>query len=356
MSPPSFLAPKSVTEIPSCWTEQPSAFAAPAKEADPAKRALLVTRLIIGALKSQYYIGENSKIGIKKPLNAFLGELFVGKFEDANATTHLVSEQVSHHPPVTACYMWDEENGIQCEGYSEVEITFNGNINVKQTGRALLHIDEYDEDYQIPIMDAKVKGFLSGRVYPELSGTYSIVSSSGYISEVKFCGQGYLTGQKNHFTASIYHRSRRESPIYTMCGEWNGKYKIYDCAKACDIETCNTNSTEKRPVILPSLPSQDPWETRRAWDGVLKALHKGDMQTTSSQKTKLEEAQRRMRRREAAKGVQWKPIFFYQAKDTATAEKANKAGVEKSHRVWKADRNKAMSRRAPYHGSLTPMG
>ena len=85
-----------MTEIPSCWTEQPSAFAAPTLEPDPAKRALLVTKWFIGSLRSQYYIGEDSKIGIKKPLNAFLGELFIGKWRDGTATTRLVSEQVRY--------------------------------------------------------------------------------------------------------------------------------------------------------------------------------------------------------------------------------------------------------------------
>ncbi|KAI4156039.1 MAG: hypothetical protein L6R39_001155 [Caloplaca ligustica] len=71
-----------------------------------------------------------------------------------------MSKMCSHHPPITACYMWNNEHGIR--------MTFNGNINVKQTDHAMVHIDRYDEDYLIPIPDAKVKGFLAGHLYPEL--------------------------------------------------------------------------------------------------------------------------------------------------------------------------------------------
>lgn len=39
-------------------------------------------------------MGENSKIGMKKPLNPFLGELFIGSCTDEAASTHLVVEQV----------------------------------------------------------------------------------------------------------------------------------------------------------------------------------------------------------------------------------------------------------------------
>lgn len=94
VTPPSLLAPTSTTEIPSRWTEQPSAFAAPALEEDPARRMLLVLKWVIGSLKSQYYIGEDPELGMKKPLNPFLGELFLARWEDAAGTTQLVSEQV----------------------------------------------------------------------------------------------------------------------------------------------------------------------------------------------------------------------------------------------------------------------
>ncbi|KAH6650768.1 hypothetical protein F5144DRAFT_637998 [Chaetomium tenue] len=61
---------------------------------------------------------------IKKPLNAFLGEIFRAQWTDGRATANLVSEQISHHPPITAVYMWDEEHGIRGEGYSRVEMLF----------------------------------------------------------------------------------------------------------------------------------------------------------------------------------------------------------------------------------------
>ena len=48
-----------------------------------------------------------------KPLNPFLGELFIGKWEDEAGTTNLVAEQVSHHPPATACNIWNDKHGVR---------------------------------------------------------------------------------------------------------------------------------------------------------------------------------------------------------------------------------------------------
>ena len=78
---------------------------------------------------------------------------------------------------------------IKGVGYTRVEMSFTGSLNVKH-GHAILHIDKYDEDYLIPFPDCKIKGFLSGKLYPELSGTYHIISSTGFVSEIKFSGQG----------------------------------------------------------------------------------------------------------------------------------------------------------------------
>ena len=95
-APPFILGTISLTEFSAYWTEHPSIFVAPASEPDPAKRALLVLKWFLTTLKSSYST-RNDKYGSeKKPLNPFLGELFLGKWEDAAGTTQLVSEQVRY--------------------------------------------------------------------------------------------------------------------------------------------------------------------------------------------------------------------------------------------------------------------
>jgi hypothetical protein len=95
-APPFILSSTSLTEFSSYWAEHPSIFVAPALEQDPKKRALLVLKWFLTTLKQQY-ASRSEKFGNeKKPLNPFLGELFIGKWEDAAGTTELVSEQVRY--------------------------------------------------------------------------------------------------------------------------------------------------------------------------------------------------------------------------------------------------------------------
>ena len=93
-APPFILSTQSLTEFSAYWCEMPRLLVAPSKESDPQKRAMLVLRWFLSTLKQQY-ASRNEKLGSeKKPLNPFLGELFLGKWEDEAGATQLVSEQV----------------------------------------------------------------------------------------------------------------------------------------------------------------------------------------------------------------------------------------------------------------------
>jgi oxysterol-binding protein-related protein 9/10/11 len=63
---------------------------------------------------------------------------------------------------------------------------------------------------------------------------------------------------------------------------------------------CAADSLPAAPLQIPDLDAQDPWESRNAWKDVPAALVKGDIPNIVKEKTKLEEAQRAMRKKEAA--------------------------------------------------------
>lgn len=109
---------------------------------------LAVTKWFLSTLRRQY-TSRNEKLGSeKKPLNPFLGELFLGTWKDEKVgDTRLISEQVSHHPPVTAYAIVNEKNKVRLEGYNGQRASFSGmTINVKQIGHAKYHLGAFDED------------------------------------------------------------------------------------------------------------------------------------------------------------------------------------------------------------------
>ena len=241
-------------------------------------------------------------------------------------------------------------------------MTFTGSLNVKQTGHAILHLDKYDEDYLIPFPDCKIKGFLSGRLYPELGGTCHIISSTGFVSEINFSGQGFFSGTRNHFEAKMYRTTdKTKSPLHLLSGQWSGKFTITDLNTKEDVVNCVVDASPVAPLQIPNIANQDPWETRRAWKDVLAALRKGNIQTIITQKTKLEDAQRAMRKEEAAKGIKWEPKFFSSKEDDAVFRKlAAVTGwqlyAEKTKGVWRFDEEKAKKATKPYYDGITPFG
>ncbi|KAK4145105.1 uncharacterized protein C8A04DRAFT_10907 [Dichotomopilus funicola] len=389
--PPSLLAPSSVVELAYCCAERPSVFAAPALEPNPENRALLVLRWFLITLRSQLYVGvdhytavttgtatgDGTKshkaptTSIRKPLNAFLGELFLASWVDeaAKCTTKLVSEQVSHHPPITAMHVQDHDHGVRADGYTRVEMTFNGNVNIRQIGHATLHIDRHDEDYLLPLPDVKVRGFLSGCLYPEMSGTYHIVGSNGFITELRFWGEGMLRGKRNSFEAKVYRsredKEKKKAALYEVIGCWNEGWTVKDCRTGEVLEKYEVDAPENDPLPMNIEPveEQDPWESRRAWKGVLEGLRAGDMRQVVAEKTKIEQAQRQMRASEAKRGVEWEPLFFRSrnGEDHGVFHRLSEGlgwplHHDRTKGVWRVDDEQLKNAQMPFRGDCTPLG
>ncbi|OAP64975.1 hypothetical protein AYL99_00947 [Fonsecaea erecta] len=361
-APPFFLAPQSFLEGLKCFTERPALFSAPALETDPDKRAMLVVKWWLSSLKAAFYVGQNDKAGIRKPLNPFLGELWFGDWQDETNKTSMIVEQVSHHPPITACYMWDEENGIRGEGYTRVEMTFSGFLNVKQTGHAILHIDRYNENHLLPLPSFQVRGFMGGHLYPEITATYHVVSSSGFTTEVQFLGRGLFSGVRNSFRAQMYRTDdKARTAVYKFEGQWNDKFEICHVPTG-SLEMHTVDSSPSATTLGKDLSDQDPWESRKAWAKVHEALQQGDMQATIKEKSKLEQAQRDMRKKEKAEARGWDALFFSQMEDQYTLFHDLTSNVhwplqpERTKGVWKFDHEKAREASSPYRNGLTPLG
>lgn len=298
----------------------PNLLVAPAAEEDPAKRSMLVLKWFLSTLKQQYS-SRNEKLGSeKKPLNPFLGELFLGHWEDAAGTTQLVSEQVSHHPPVTAYSIWNKKHGVRLEGYNAQKASFGKTINVKQVGHAMLHIDKYNESYLITLPALHIEGLITGSPFVELEKSTYIVSSSGFTSRIDYSGRGWVSGKKNSFTAVMHPTGKEKDIIYTVDGQWTDVFHVKDAHKSA-IDSYEAKKSAKTPLVVAPLENQDPLESRRAWHKVAQAIEKGDMNTTSHEKTVIEESQRALRRQEKEENREWDRRFFTRVAENAEFEK-----------------------------------
>ncbi|KAF2860503.1 hypothetical protein K470DRAFT_70940 [Piedraia hortae CBS 480.64] len=342
-APPFVLAPKSTTEFPRYWIAYPSLFVAPAKASSQEMRMVAVLKWFLASLKGQQYAGGES---IKKPLNAFLGELFMGECGQGDALCRLVSEQVSHHPPITACYLWNAPHGVRAQGFAEQEITLTaGGVEVRQSGHAIVHLDRTGEDYTIPLPNVRVKGILTGSPYPELHGTYDLRCSNGLVAEISFSGKKGLLlsrGEKNHVHARVYRTNEEDKTLFIAEGSWSDHFEITD--EAGNIVDRFSFAEEDEPFSTLPLEEQDPFESRKAWAGVISAIEKGDMQGVVNEKSKLENAQRKMRGVTGLGEKDWEPLFF------------TRVSASEAQGDWQFDLDRSLKLERPYRGELTPFG
>ncbi|KAI0838145.1 Oxysterol-binding protein [Hypoxylon sp. FL0890] len=379
-APPFLLSPKSVTEIPASWAERHDLFLQPAREDSPAMRALLILKNFLCSLKRQVYSAAESEEasdngdsgGAKKPLNAFLGELFLGTFEGRDGSiTQLICEQVSHHPPVTACCLYNKVHGISSSGYVAQETTFSpvSGVRVRQIGHAIIRDEAHRESHLMTLPTITVKGLLTGHPYPELEGKCYISSSSGYLATIDFQGKGVLGyGAKNSLHAEVSNIRDSGRTLFEISGQWNGRLTITDATDGTKVEDFDIEDVPLTELRTKSLKQQSPWESRRAWSKVVEGIVAVDMQIVNNEKNAIENAQRDMRAAEEQAGVEWPRLFFGNNDNsqefallakTIPDEAARDLDTEQTAGVWKfvgVKPAEALLSDGVYHRSLEPTG
>ncbi|KAJ5240203.1 hypothetical protein N7468_004822 [Penicillium chermesinum] len=354
--PPFILSSTSLTEYSAYWAEHPAVFVAPAKEADPEKRALLVLKWFLTTLHQQY-CSRSEKLGSeKKPLNPFLGELFIGKWEPGSdpelGETLLFSEQVSHHPPVTAYAIRNEKHKVELQGYNAQKASFSSTIQVKQIGHAVYTVtppgSNEKERYVITLPNLHIESLIYGTPFVELEKSTKIVSSSGYAAKVDFSGKG-KRGEKN--------------PSYTIDGQWSDSFTVKDARTKSVVDKWCIKENATTPLTLAPLDQQDAYESRNAWKDVAANIEKGDMDAVSTHKSRIEHAQRELRRAEKAEGREWERRFFSRVDESSddsviqslahSVDVANTTENEKTNGIWRFNPESAAGAQPPYHKTGT---
>lgn len=334
-APPFILSPTSLVEYSQFWGEHPDLLIAPnfigdktsynSASADEVAqdRIIAVTKWFISTLRSQYCSRNESLGSEKKPLNPFLGELFVGKWGDSTADqrlgeTILLSEQVSHHPPVTGYAIFNDKNNVELQGYNGIKASIStASINVKQFGHALLKFKDLGEEFLITLPPLHIEGLIVASPFVELEGKSIIQSSSGYISVIEYSGRGYFSGKKNSFKARIFKNKAasesKENALYTIQGQWSGKSQIYPGSSTSSknfSEFYDANSKDPEHLVVKPIAEQHDLESRKAWKSVAEAIKLGNYDLIHKKKSELENAQRELRKKEKETAVHWQTRFF----------------------------------------------
>ena len=152
--------------------------------------------------------------------------------------------------------------------------------------------------------------------------------------------------------------------MYSVDGQWSDSFTIKEGEgkKAPEVDTYNAKATKTTPLTVAAIEQQDPFESRKAWRMVGKSIEKGDMDATSHYKSRIEMAQRALRKKEQDEKRDWQRVFFSQAEPSSPEEVTfqslvkviNRAGgwqvePEKTGGIWRFDPEKARDAKPPFH-------
>ncbi|KAK4293561.1 hypothetical protein Pmani_033750 [Petrolisthes manimaculis] len=255
--------------------------------------------------------------GLKKPYNPILGETFRCYWRHPNGSrTFYVAEQVSHHPPVSALYVTNRQEGFSVSATVLAKSKFYGNsTSAILDGNVLLTLLPRGEDYIMNMPYAHCKGILMGTLTMELGGKVTVeCEKTGYRTELEFKLRPFLSGYDANNMVSGKLKLGKDT-LATLEGHWDGKIILTD--KRTGEEEILWHATpeiksKRLQRFTVAVDQQGPCESERLWQLVSAAIKSDDQVAATEEKTILEEAQRSAASERKAKCEEWVPIYFIQ--------------------------------------------
>ncbi|KAG9340000.1 hypothetical protein JZ751_022110, partial [Albula glossodonta] len=262
--------------------------------------------------------------GLKKPYNPIIGETFrcMWIHPKTNSKTFYISEQVSHHPPVSAFYVSNRKDGFCLSGSILAKSKFYGNsLSALLDGEARLTFLNRGEDYVMNMPYAHCKGILYGTMTLELAGQITITcEKTGYSAQLEFKLKPFLGSDDSVNQISGKIKLGKEV-LATLEGHWDSEIFIND-KKTGVVETFwnPTPALRESRLTRCTVPpeEQSDFESEKLWQHVTRAINNKDQTEATNEKFILEEAQRKSARERKAKCEEWTPGLFEQ--DPVTGE------------------------------------
>jgi len=240
-----------------------------------------------------------------------------------------LTEQTSHHPPVSAFFVDCPEKGLTARGFDQISAKFTG-TSIKVTpgehnlGIFITVAKRDNEQYQLTHPAAHLGGLLRGALSVTVGDQCYITCAKTKLKIIlHYLEEGWLGKTQNKVEGIVFRydpenddKTRiRDVPdkdiLARISGNW--KEKLY-FSVGPKFETqhliMDLTPLSVAPKILPPVEKQLPNESLRFWSGVTDAIVSKQFSRATTLKQELEERQRdKAKAREESK-TPWKPRFF----------------------------------------------
>ncbi|KAL4629702.1 oxysterol-binding protein-related protein 3-like isoform X1 [Arapaima gigas] len=279
---------------------------------DPFKRMVYVATFAISGYASSYH-----RAGAK-PFNPILGETYECSRPDKGF--RFIAEQVSHHPPVSACHS-ESQNFTFWQDMRWKNKFWGKSLEIVPVGTTHLVLPRFGDHYEWNKLTSCIHNILNGQRWIEHYGEISIKNSSTNDCQCKitFFKAKYWNSIVNEVEGVITDQAGKV--IHKLFGKWNEAIYCGEPPSATCIWKANAmpadyeqyygftrfamELNELDSALKPLLP---PTDTRFRLDQRL--LEEGNVEAAEEQKQRIEQLQRDRQHILEENNMPHQPQFF----------------------------------------------
>lgn len=283
-----------------------------------------------------------------------------------------LTEQTSHHPPVSAWYVTCPEKGVTARGFDQLAAKFTGTSIKITAGEHNLGIfitleKRNNEAYHLTHPAAHLGGLLRGSLNVTVGDQCCITCADTKIRTIlHYVEEGWLGKMQNKVEGVIFRydpenddKTRiKDVPekdiLARISGNWREKlffslgpksvrlttYTHHPSTPFQHSQTYHHSKQDTQTLIIDLMPlsiapklvpppsSQLPNESRRFWADVTEAILAKQFSRATLLKQELEEKQRQKAKEREEKGEAWRPKFFQGATNPEGRPELTEVGKE----------------------------
>lgn len=176
---------------------------------DPVKRLEYVAAFAVAGISSNW-----ERLG--KPFNPLLGETFEHHRETDGV--HILTEQVSHHPPVSAFHVDSPHFTFSGAIHPKLKL-WARSVEIKPEGTVILRLSKHNETYTWTGVTCCVHNIIVGKLWMEQCGTMEIkCHDNGLVTELNFKPAGWYSKDLNCVEGFIF--DQQKTKLRFIYGKW----------------------------------------------------------------------------------------------------------------------------------------
>ncbi|XP_055008269.1 oxysterol-binding protein-related protein 6 isoform X1 [Boleophthalmus pectinirostris] len=294
-----------------------------AETEDPFERMVLVAAFAVSGYSSTYYRAGS------KPFNPLLGETYECIREDKGFC--FFSEQVSHHPPVSACHC-ESKNFTFWQDVRWKNKFWGKSMEILPIGSVNLTIPRFGDHYEWNKVTTCVHNILSGQRWIEHYGEITIrnTKSSACLCKLTFVKGNYWSSNVNEVQGFVMDQEGKV--IHRLFGKWHeGLYCGVPPSAKCvwrpgsmptDYELYYgfTRFAIELNELCPELKDALP-RTDARFRPDQRYLEEGNLELAASEKQRIEDLQRARRKWNEENDIRQEPLFFKKVMDANHRER-----------------------------------